>query len=246
MEDSGHTYASPLAHMVQYLDTMDAAAGGPATEVPVPRVLAALRPQMLALARDRADGAIAGRIRGDLDAGADHVLLQPLGDLADTVASWSAWRRRSCDSEVGPERSEGGCVSTLVSVAPASQPQRHLHETLLQLRQPLRPVHAQPGAGVDAHVEDRRGEDPGRGAAVAADMSKPPPAAPRASTSAKRSAQPPADRDNLCEVRSGQVDVLPVGDTRPGAVGDVHTHVHPDDRRQLRDRIGRRGRPGRP
>jgi probable F420-dependent oxidoreductase len=176
VEDSGQTYASPLAHMVRYLDGMDASAGrAPATEVPVPRVLAALRPQMLALARDRADGAhpyfvppshtplarqalgpdkllipeqavvlstdpdearrvardhmklylqlpnyvnnlthlgyddddlsgggsdrlvdaivawgdevaIAGRIREHLDGGADHVLLQPLGDLDETVS----------------------------------------------------------------------------------------------------------------------------------------------------------------
>jgi probable F420-dependent oxidoreductase len=58
VDRSGQTYEKPLAHMVHYLDGMDAAAGeGTAAEQPVPRVLAALRPQMLALARDRADGA---------------------------------------------------------------------------------------------------------------------------------------------------------------------------------------------
>jgi probable F420-dependent oxidoreductase len=58
VERSGQTYQSPLAYMAQYLDDMDtAAADAPATEVPVLRVLAALRPQMLGLARDRADGA---------------------------------------------------------------------------------------------------------------------------------------------------------------------------------------------
>ena len=58
VERSGQTYEKPVAHMAQYLDGMDAAAGdAPATDVPVPRVLAALRPRMLALARDRADGA---------------------------------------------------------------------------------------------------------------------------------------------------------------------------------------------
>jgi probable F420-dependent oxidoreductase len=58
VERSGQTYEKPLAHMVHYLDGMDAAEGFvPPTEIPVPRVLAALRPQMLALARDRADGA---------------------------------------------------------------------------------------------------------------------------------------------------------------------------------------------
>ena len=56
---SGQSYERPLAHaMVDYLDRMDAAlAGTPRSDAPVPRVLAALRPQMLALARDRTDGA---------------------------------------------------------------------------------------------------------------------------------------------------------------------------------------------
>jgi probable F420-dependent oxidoreductase len=58
VERSGQTYDKPLTHMAQYLDGMDAAAGdAPTTELAVPRVLAALRPRMLALARDRADGA---------------------------------------------------------------------------------------------------------------------------------------------------------------------------------------------
>ena len=54
---SGQAYRDPLRRMTEYLDGMDAAvADAPRTEVPVPRVLAALGPQMLALARDRADG----------------------------------------------------------------------------------------------------------------------------------------------------------------------------------------------
>jgi probable F420-dependent oxidoreductase len=58
VERSGQAYSKPLQHMARYLDAMDAAAEtAPATEVPVPRVLAALRPNMLVLARDRADGA---------------------------------------------------------------------------------------------------------------------------------------------------------------------------------------------
>jgi probable F420-dependent oxidoreductase len=55
---SGQTYTKPMAKMERYLEGMDAAVVyGPVTEVPVPRVLAALRPKMLSLARDRADGA---------------------------------------------------------------------------------------------------------------------------------------------------------------------------------------------
>jgi probable F420-dependent oxidoreductase len=54
----GHTYRRPVAAMREYLDAIDAApylvAGVP--ELP-PRVLAALGPRMLELARERADGA---------------------------------------------------------------------------------------------------------------------------------------------------------------------------------------------
>jgi probable F420-dependent oxidoreductase len=58
VQRSGQVYQTPLTHMEKYLDGMDAATSDvPATEVPVPRVLAALRPHMLALARDRSDGA---------------------------------------------------------------------------------------------------------------------------------------------------------------------------------------------
>lgn len=54
----GHAYGRPLQAMTEYLGAMDAApwlsAGG---QAPAPRVLAALGPRMLELARDRADGA---------------------------------------------------------------------------------------------------------------------------------------------------------------------------------------------
>ncbi|MGV9778564.1 TIGR03620 family F420-dependent LLM class oxidoreductase [Streptosporangium sp. NPDC003464] len=55
----GHDYARPLAAMSAYLDAMDAVARDlPFTDdPPAPRLLAALRPRMLELARDRADGA---------------------------------------------------------------------------------------------------------------------------------------------------------------------------------------------
>jgi probable F420-dependent oxidoreductase len=54
----GHSYGRPLLAMTEYLDAMDAApwfaAGG---SQPAPRVLAALGPRMLELARDRTAGA---------------------------------------------------------------------------------------------------------------------------------------------------------------------------------------------
>ncbi|MFB6438151.1 LLM class F420-dependent oxidoreductase [Streptomyces sp. NPDC056411] len=54
----GHTYAKPLAAMREYLDAMDAAPyGGPAADPAPARVLAALGPKMLELARDRTAGA---------------------------------------------------------------------------------------------------------------------------------------------------------------------------------------------
>jgi hypothetical protein len=45
---SGQIYRKPLAKVADYLDGMDAAAAdAPPTEVPVPRVLAALAPAVL-------------------------------------------------------------------------------------------------------------------------------------------------------------------------------------------------------
>jgi probable F420-dependent oxidoreductase len=55
---SGQTYAQPMEKMLRYLDGMDRSViYAPATEIPVPRVLAALGPKMLDLARERSDGA---------------------------------------------------------------------------------------------------------------------------------------------------------------------------------------------
>lgn len=54
----GHDYAKPLAAMRAYLEGMDEAEPSlPKPERPAPRLLAALRPKMLELARDQADGA---------------------------------------------------------------------------------------------------------------------------------------------------------------------------------------------
>ncbi|HWH95887.1 MAG TPA: TIGR03620 family F420-dependent LLM class oxidoreductase [Baekduia sp.] len=54
----GHDYGKPLTAMRRYLDALDALPyHAPAPEQPVPLVLAALRPKMLGLARDRTAGA---------------------------------------------------------------------------------------------------------------------------------------------------------------------------------------------
>jgi len=56
-EPRDRMYSRPLAHMAGYLEAMDRAPFvGPAVDAP-PRVLAALGPKMLALARDRSAGA---------------------------------------------------------------------------------------------------------------------------------------------------------------------------------------------
>jgi probable F420-dependent oxidoreductase len=58
VDDRGHQYRKPLAAMRDYLDGIDAARyDAPRPSHPTPRVLAALRPRMLELARDRAAGA---------------------------------------------------------------------------------------------------------------------------------------------------------------------------------------------
>lgn len=58
VEHSGQRYDKPIGHMAGYLDAMDASVGMvPRPALPVPRLLAALRPRMLALSRDRSDGA---------------------------------------------------------------------------------------------------------------------------------------------------------------------------------------------
>jgi probable F420-dependent oxidoreductase len=54
----GHEYAKPLTAMSRYLDAIDDHAyGAPSPEHPSPILLAALRPKMLELARDRTAGA---------------------------------------------------------------------------------------------------------------------------------------------------------------------------------------------
>jgi probable F420-dependent oxidoreductase len=53
---TGQVYERPLERMREYLDGMGEATAPP-PPTPVPRVLAALRPRMLELARDRTDGA---------------------------------------------------------------------------------------------------------------------------------------------------------------------------------------------
>ncbi|MEW2357064.1 TIGR03620 family F420-dependent LLM class oxidoreductase [Spirillospora sp. NPDC029432] len=59
VEQAGLRWERPLQKMRDYLDRMDESAGmAPRPPVPFPRLLGALGPKMLELARDRADGAL--------------------------------------------------------------------------------------------------------------------------------------------------------------------------------------------
>ena len=96
----GHRYDRPLAAMAGYLDAMDAApyavAGG---QPPPPRLLAALGPKMLELARDRAQGAHPYLVTPEHTARAREVLgegpvlaVEQAVVLADDI---DQWRRRA-------------------------------------------------------------------------------------------------------------------------------------------------------
>ena len=96
----GHRYDSPLAAMAGYLEAMDAApyavAGG---QPPPPRLLAALGPKMLELARDRAQGAHPYLVTPEHTARAREVLgegpvlaVEQAVVLADDI---DQWRRRA-------------------------------------------------------------------------------------------------------------------------------------------------------
>jgi probable F420-dependent oxidoreductase len=81
----GHDYSAPVTTMREYLDAMDSVTyAPPPPETPVPRVLAALRPRMLELARDRTAGAhpyftpVAHTERARAILGADRLLAPEL------------------------------------------------------------------------------------------------------------------------------------------------------------------------
>ncbi len=70
----GHAYGKPVRAMTEYLDAMDAAPWFSAGSALPPRVLAALGPRMLELARDRAAGAHPYLVTPDHTARAREVL----------------------------------------------------------------------------------------------------------------------------------------------------------------------------
>lgn len=93
VDTRGHSYGKPLTAMREYLDGMDAAEYvPPAPDPAVPVVLAALRPKMLELARDRTDGAhpyfvpVAHTERARAALGPDRLLAPELMVIVETDA----------------------------------------------------------------------------------------------------------------------------------------------------------------
>ncbi|MBD8504889.1 TIGR03620 family F420-dependent LLM class oxidoreductase [Hoyosella sp. G463] len=100
----GHVYRKPIAAMRDYLDAMDSAPALVAGEqVAPPRVLAALGPRMLEVARDRADGAHPYLVTPEHTEGAreilgpDPLLVVEQAAVIDPVAAGNreAWAERA-------------------------------------------------------------------------------------------------------------------------------------------------------
>ncbi len=96
----GHRYDKPLSAMREFLESMDAAPYAVAGEVPMPpRVLAALGPRMLELARDRVQGAHPYLVTPEHTAqareilGPDRLLVVEQAVVLDDDEE--AWRRRA-------------------------------------------------------------------------------------------------------------------------------------------------------
>jgi probable F420-dependent oxidoreductase len=98
----GHRYTRPLAAMGGFLDALDAApAGVPGESEAPPRVLAALGPRMLELARERAEGAHPYLVTPQHTAmarevlGEDRLLIVEQAAVVDPAADREAWSERA-------------------------------------------------------------------------------------------------------------------------------------------------------
>jgi probable F420-dependent oxidoreductase len=74
VQQRGHDYGRPVTTMRGYLEAMDQVEYGPPPPAQAPRVLAALRPKMLELARDHSDGAHPYLVTPDHTARAREIL----------------------------------------------------------------------------------------------------------------------------------------------------------------------------
>jgi probable F420-dependent oxidoreductase len=86
---TGHQFGSPLATMRDYLDQMDGPTWPPAPDAAYPRIVAANGPKMLALAAEKADGAMPAGMPAEFTAqarqalGPDKLLVVGMSVIAD-------------------------------------------------------------------------------------------------------------------------------------------------------------------
>jgi Luciferase-like monooxygenase len=112
-EARGHQYRPPVAAMRAYLDAMDkAVATAPAVEEPPPTVLAALGPQMTALASARTAGALPYNVTPSTRRGRGPSSAQTAGCVSSKRCSWSRTRPRPVRSRARRWRSTYPCPTT--------------------------------------------------------------------------------------------------------------------------------------
>jgi probable F420-dependent oxidoreductase len=89
---TGHRFGSPLATMRDYLDRMDSPTWPPAPDAAYPRIVAANGPKMLALAAEKADGAMPAGMPAEFTAqarkalGPDKLLIVGISVILDADA----------------------------------------------------------------------------------------------------------------------------------------------------------------
>jgi probable F420-dependent oxidoreductase len=89
---TGHQFGSPLATMHDYLDRMDSPTWPPAPDAAYPRIIAANGPKMLALAAEKADGAMPAGMPAEFTAqarralGPDKLLVVGMSVIVDADA----------------------------------------------------------------------------------------------------------------------------------------------------------------
>jgi probable F420-dependent oxidoreductase len=89
---TGHQFGSPLATMRDYLDRMDSPTWPPAPDAAYPRIIAANGPKMLALAAEKADGAMPAGMPAEFTAqarralGPDKLLVVGMSVIVDADA----------------------------------------------------------------------------------------------------------------------------------------------------------------
>jgi probable F420-dependent oxidoreductase len=105
---AGHQFGSPLATMRDYLDRMDSPTWPPAPDAAYPRIIAANGPKMLALAAEKADGAMPAGMPAEFTAqarralGPDKLLVVGMSVIVDADADRAkATAREDVSNQLG-------------------------------------------------------------------------------------------------------------------------------------------------